>query len=126
MTADDLHRVLDGLTGGDARQIRVASVVIAQERRWIQIDLVGARHYSLLVSADLRRDPVMIRTALQCWLTGEWTAELAAVSGVMIHNATIRPGDDAQPEPDGSLDPQASPQNVIDRRERQNAIHKRT
>jgi hypothetical protein len=50
----------------------------------------------------------------------------AAASGVMIHNATIRPGDDAQPEPDGSLDPQASPQNVIDRRERQNAIHKRT
>jgi hypothetical protein len=46
VTADDLHRVLDGLTGGDARQIRVASVVIAQERRWIQIDLVGARHYS--------------------------------------------------------------------------------
>lgn len=126
MTADDLHRVLDGLNGGDARQIRVASVVIAEERRWIQIDLAGARRYSLLVSADLRRDPVMIRTALQCWLTGEWTAELAAVSGVMIHNATIRPGDDAQPGPDGSLDPQASPQNVIDRRERQNAIHKRT
>ena len=115
MTADDLHRVLDGLTGGDARQIRVASVVIAQERRWIQIDLIGARHYSLLVSADLRRDPVMIRTALQCWLTGEWTAELAAVSGVMIHNATIRLGHDAQPEADGSSDPKASSQDVIGR-----------
>ena len=112
MTADDLHRVLDGLTGGDARQIRVASVVIAQERRWIQIDLVGPRHYSLLVSADLRRDPVMIRTALQCWLNGEWTAELAAVSGVMIHNATIRLGDDAQPAADGSIDQKASPLDV--------------
>ena len=119
MTADDLHRVLDGLTGGDARQIRVASVVIAQERRWIQIDLVGTRHYSLLVSADLRRDPVMIRTALQCWLTGEWTAELAAVSGVMIHNATIRLGDDGQPEADDSGDLKVSPQDVIDPSEHQ-------
>jgi len=114
VTADDLHRVLDGLTGEDARQIRVASVVIAQQRRWIQIDLIGQRHYSLLVSADLRRDPMVIRTALQCWLTGEWTAELAAVSGVMIHNATIRMGDDGQFEADGSIDTKASPQNVTD------------
>jgi hypothetical protein len=115
VTADDLHRVLDGLPAGDARQIRVASVVIAEERRWIQIDLIGARHYSLLVSADLRRDPIMIRTALQCWLTGDWTAELAAVSGVMIHNATIRLGDDGQSDAEGSIDPQASPQDAIDR-----------
>ena len=90
MTPDDLHRALDGITGDDAQNIRVASVVVANERRWIQIELVGPRHYSLLLSADLRRDPVMIRSALKSWMTGDWTAEIAAVSGVMIHNATIR------------------------------------
>jgi hypothetical protein len=115
VTADDLHRALDGLTASDAQRIRVASVVIAEERRWIQIDLIGPRHYSLLVSADLRRDPITIRRALQCWLTGEWTAELAALSGVMIHNATIRLSEDLQPEADGGIDPKASPQDVIDR-----------
>jgi hypothetical protein len=99
VTAEELHRALDGLTAGEARQIRVASMVIAEERRWIQIDLVGPRLYTLLVSADLRRDTTMIRTALQCWLAGEWTAELAALSGVMIHNATIRLSEELQPRP---------------------------
>jgi hypothetical protein len=92
MTAEDLHRALDGMTADAAQQIRVTSVVVAQERRWIQIELIGPRHYSLLVSADLRRDPEMIRAALQSWMTGDWTAEIAAISGVMIHNATIRLG----------------------------------
>jgi hypothetical protein len=89
-------------------------MVIAEERRWIQIDLVGPRLYTLLVSADLRRDTTMIRTALQCWLAGEWTAELAALSGVIIHNATIRMSEELQPEVDGSVDPMASPLDVID------------
>jgi hypothetical protein len=92
LTPEELHRALDGMTADDAQQIRVTSVVIAQERRWIQIELIGPRHYSLLLSADLRRDPEMIRAALQSWMTGDWTAEIAAVSGVMIHNATIRLG----------------------------------
>ena len=90
MTADDLHRALDGIAGDDAQTIRVASVVVTGDRRWIQIELVGPRHYTLLVSADLRRDPQMIREALQSWMTGDWTADVAAVSGVMVHNATIR------------------------------------
>ncbi len=93
MTTEALHHALKGLVAGDAQQIRVTSLVVEQERRWIQIELVGPRHYSMLVSADLRRDPGMIRSALESWMTGEWTAETAATSGVMIHNATIRLGD---------------------------------
>jgi hypothetical protein len=90
MTADDLHRALDGIAGDPPQTIRVASMIVAKERRWIQIELVGPFHYTLLVSADLRRDPQMIRAALQSWITGDWTADAAAVSGVMVHNATIR------------------------------------
>ena len=90
MTADDLHRALDGIGGDAAQTVRVGSLIVARERRWIQIELVGPRHYTLLVSADLRRDPQMIRAALQSWMTGGWSADVAAVSGVMVHNATIR------------------------------------
>ena len=90
MTADDLHRALDGVGGDTAQTIRVASMVVAKERRWFQIEVVGPRHYTLLVSADLRRDAQMIRAALQSWMIGDWTADVAAVSGVMVHHATIR------------------------------------
>jgi hypothetical protein len=98
MTAQALHDALKGLVAGDAQQIRVASVVVVEKRRWIQIELVGPRHYSLLVSADLRRDPDMIRSALESWMTGDWTSETATISGVTIHNATIRLGVDGQPD----------------------------
>jgi hypothetical protein len=98
MTAEILHQALKELASGDARDIRVASIVVVEERRWIQIELIGLRHYSLLVSADLRRDPDMIRRALQSWMVGDWTAEIAAISGVMIHNATIRLCSDGRPD----------------------------
>ena len=114
MTADELHRALDGMTADDAQQIRVASVMVAQERRWIQIELVGPRTYSLLVSADLRRNAETIRAALQSWMTGDWTAEIAAISGVMIHHATIRVG--AVPRVNADhREPKKAARTVVDR-----------
>ena len=114
MTAEALHHALKGLIAGDAQQIRVASVVVVQERRWIQIELVGPRHYTLLVSADLRRDPDMIRSALESWMTGDWTSETAATSGVMIHNATIRLGVDGQPDDGRGVELTRSGVRVVD------------
>jgi hypothetical protein len=115
VTAEILHQALKGLTTGDAQEIRVASIVVVQERRWIQIELVGPRHYSLLLSADLRRDPDMIRKALQSWMIGEWTAETAAMSGVMIHNATIRLCSDGRPDDGRGVELTRSGVRVIDR-----------
>ena len=115
MTTEALHHALKGLVAGDAQQIRVTSLVVEQERRWIQIELSGPRHYSMLVSADLRRDPGMIRSALESWMTGEWTAETAATSGVMIHNATIRLGVDGQPDDGRGVELTRSGVRVVDR-----------
>jgi hypothetical protein len=115
VTAEALHHALQGLFAGEMQQIRVASVVVVQERRWIQIELGGPRHYSLLMSADLRRDPDMIRNALQSWMTGDWTAEIAAVSGVMIHHATIRLGVDGQPDDNRGVELTRSGVKVVDR-----------
>ena len=115
MTTEALHEALKGLVAGDAQQIRVASLVVAQERRWIQVELIGPRHYSLLVSADLRRDPEMIREALHAWMTGEWTAEAASMSGVTIHNATIRLGVDGRPDDNRGVELTRSGVRVVDR-----------
>jgi hypothetical protein len=115
MTPDILHQALKGLITGDAQEIRVASVVVVQERRWIQIELIGPRYYSLLVSADLRRDPDMIRKALQSWMVGEWTAEIAAMSGVTVHNATIRLCSDGRPDDGRGVELTRSGVRVIDR-----------
>ena len=93
----------------------MTSLVVEQERRWIQIELVGPRHYSMLVSADLRRDPGMIRSALESWMTGEWTAETAATSGVMIHHTTIRLGVDGQPDDGRGVELTSSGVRVVDR-----------
>jgi hypothetical protein len=117
MTAEALHQALQGLIGGAAQQVRVASVVVVQERRWIQIELIGPRHYSLLVSADVRRDPAMIRRALEGWMAGDWTAELAAMSGVMIHNATIRIGVDGQPDDGRGVELARSGAQIVERRD---------
>jgi hypothetical protein len=74
----------------NTRTIRVISIVVEQDRRWIQLDLIGIRQYSLLISVDLSEDAASIRRALQWWLAGGRTAERGDVSKVAIHNAVVR------------------------------------
>jgi hypothetical protein len=115
MTTEALHQALKGLIAGDGQQIRVASLVVVDKRRWIQVELIGPRHYSLLVSADLRRDPTMIREALHSWMSGDWTADAAATSGVTIHNATIRLGVDGQRDDNRGVELTRSGVRFVDR-----------
>ena len=65
LDSDELLRTLDGMMVGSSRRVRVISVVVANARRWIQLDLVGLRHYSLLISVDLSGDAASIRRALR-------------------------------------------------------------
>jgi hypothetical protein len=88
--SDELLRTLDGMMVGTSRRVRVISVVVANARRWIQLDLVGLRHYSLLISVDLAGDAASIRRALQWWLAGDRMAECVDVGTVAIHSAVVR------------------------------------
>jgi hypothetical protein len=90
VTSEELSRTLDGTIVGTTRTIRVISVVVEQGRRWIQLDLIGLRHYSLLISVDLTEDAASIRRALQWWLAGDRTAERGDEPKVAIHNAVVR------------------------------------
>lgn len=94
LSSEELSRALDGTIVGNTRTIRVISVLVVQERRWIQLDLIGVRHYSLLISVDLAEDAASIRRALQRWLAGDRTADRGDVPKVAIHNAVVRSGID--------------------------------
>jgi hypothetical protein len=72
--SDDFYRVLDGLILQGAWHVRVASVVVDDSYRWIQLDLVGPRRYAFLFRLMLGVDSMGVRQALQCWLAGH-TAE---------------------------------------------------
>jgi hypothetical protein len=94
LSSEELSRALDGTILGNTRTIRVISVLVEQERRWIQLDLIGVRHYSLLISVDLTEDAASIRRALQWWLAGDRAADRGDVPKVAIHNAVVRSGVD--------------------------------
>ena len=98
LSSEELSRNLDGTVVGNTRTIRVVSVLVEQERRWIQLDLIGVRHYSLLISVDLAEDAASIRCALQWWLAGDRSADCGDVPKVAIHNAVVRSGVDEQQE----------------------------
>jgi hypothetical protein len=69
--SDDYYRALDGLILQGAWHVRVASVVVDDGYRWIQLDLVGPRRYSFLFRLMLAVDSMGVRHALQCWLAGQ-------------------------------------------------------
>ena len=50
-------------------------------------------------------------------MAGDWTAELAAMSGVMIHNATIRIGVDGQPDDGRGVELARSGAQIVERRD---------
>jgi hypothetical protein len=98
LSSEELSRALEGTIVGNRQTIRVISVLVEQDRRWIQLDLTGVRHYSLLISVDLAEDAASIRRALQWWLAGDRSANRGDVPKVAIRNAVVRSGVD---EPHG-------------------------
>jgi hypothetical protein len=68
--SSDFYSRLDGTILQGAWHVRVASVVVDDSYRWIQLDLVGPRRYSFLFRLMPAVDSTGVRQALQCWLAG--------------------------------------------------------
>ena len=100
--SDDLYRALDGLILHGTWRVHVASVVVDESYRWIQLDLLGPRRYSFLFRLTMSVNSMGVRHALQWWLAGEVDEERtksgAVWDGIVaMHMVTEQPGRPDQP-----------------------------